>query len=186
MREYKSDKFYRELLNQEGIIKYENIGNPIKIQGDTTIIYCYGNNKIYECLIDTKDLKKVAINRRWNAHIRKNTRLVRIGIGTNHFIYHYILNRFDSKDGLIVDHINRNTLDNRRCNLRVVKTGINMLNKKKYKNTILEKYIFKDKKNKYLLKFSRTFENYNLAIEAKNEIEKILDKYSHMDIELQS
>ena len=39
-----------------------------------------------------------------------------------------------AKVGEIVDHINGNTLDNRRENLRVVSASINMLNAKMYSN----------------------------------------------------
>jgi hypothetical protein len=43
-------------------------------------------------------------------------------------------------DGKQVDHINRDKLDNRRCNLRVVKPQQNLVNKSKRKNTAT-KYI---------------------------------------------
>lgn len=38
-------------------------------------------------------------------------------------------------DGMDTDHINRDTLDNRRCNLRVCTTRQNMMNRRKRANT---------------------------------------------------
>ena len=45
-----------------------------------------------------------------------------------------LLHRFimDAKTGDVVDHINRNTLDNRRCNLRIVDHSINNKNRAGY------------------------------------------------------
>ncbi len=45
---------------------------------------------------------------------------------------HLLLSRFvmNAQQGQIVDHINRNPLDNRRCNLRIVNKRQNSLNKK--------------------------------------------------------
>jgi hypothetical protein len=42
---------------------------------------------------------------------------------------HRLIMGLESKDSRVVDHINRNTLDNRRCNLRVVTRWENALNK---------------------------------------------------------
>ncbi|MCQ2574535.1 MAG: HNH endonuclease [Alphaproteobacteria bacterium] len=44
-------------------------------------------------------------------------------------------------DNMVVDHINHNTLDNRRCNLRVVTNRVNAQNKI-YTKKIPEKYIY--------------------------------------------
>lgn len=53
------------------------------------------------------------------------------------FIHRLIMglpNTYDPKAKLIVDHINGDKLDNRRCNLRIVKKELNPINCKKYKN----------------------------------------------------
>lgn len=174
-------KYYLEIKNKENAFFVKNLKNPIKINEDITILYCYGKGKIYECLIDTEDIEKISINRAWGAAIRKNTKHVRIGIGEARGLEHYILNK-KAYDGFVIDHKNGNTLDNRKENLRIVKQGINMLNKKRYKNTKLEKNISKIN-NKYNLSFSRLFYDYEIAKKAQNEILKILNKYSNEDIE---
>lgn len=183
MRTYKSDNLFNKILKDNDAYFYNNyLRNPIKsLQDGTTIIFCYGQGNIYKCIIDTEDLEKIAIKGRWTAYKRKNCRHVRIVNGQN-TLYHFILSRINANDGLVVDHINGNTLDNRKCNLRVVKTGINMLSKQKYKNNKYEKNISKIRGH-YAITFQRRFKNYEFAIQARNEVEKVLDKWSNIDIE---
>jgi hypothetical protein len=48
------------------------------------------------------------------------------------FLHHLVLPR---KKGFIIDHINRNTMDNRSCNLRYLSKSFNGLNSKMKKNS---------------------------------------------------
>lgn len=81
-------------------------------------------------LIDLEDVEKIS-SRRWN-HTKSN------GVMSNkrwyerekgksgHFKLHRIIT--NAPKGMDVDHINGDTLDNRRSNLRVVTHGDNMVN----------------------------------------------------------
>ncbi len=46
------------------------------------------------------------------------------------FLMHRVILGLEKGDGFIVDHINRNTLDNRRGNLRIVTPSQNRMNSK--------------------------------------------------------
>lgn len=97
--------------------------NEYHIHGDTTTIDLYNAKceKIGEAIIDTEDLPKVKYVK-WKLSAsgyamrtpRKGPALhmSRVILGTNQY----------------VDHINHNTLDNRKCNLRVVNKSQNQMN----------------------------------------------------------
>lgn len=103
-------------------------------------------------LIDDKDYKKVS-KYLWFL----NSGYVKKGRNETHALLHrFILNLPKSSLGgnnrKVVDHINRNTLDNRRKNLRVVTHSENLLNGKiGSRNTsgVMGVYIFKGKIEKY-------------------------------------
>jgi len=83
-------------------------------------------------LIDDQDLQKVS-QFRWHKHIGYACASV-----PARFIQQFPMKRLrmhrlilDAEEGDIVDHKNRNRLDNRRCNLRFCSKGENAFNRRK-------------------------------------------------------
>lgn len=119
--------------------------NTYEINGDTTKVY---DSKGNYCLIDTEDLEKIkpyCFHKNHYGYFKSTT--------LNSSIHRLIM---DCPDGMVVDHINHNTLDNRKCNLRICTQQENLRNKKskgicyhkKAKKYVA--YIIVDGKQKYL------------------------------------
>lgn len=87
----------------------------------------------FEILIDKEDVERVN-EYKWHLHLRKSD--MRYDVCANTYgktseRKYIILPRFllNTPKDLTIDHINRNTLDNRKTNLRNVTTFVNNLNK---------------------------------------------------------
>lgn len=76
-------------------------------------------------IIDNEDFEKVS-KFKWN--------YATVGYATNKkfYLHHLIIGK--PKKGFVVDHINQNKLDNRKCNLRFVTHSQNHANQIKQKN----------------------------------------------------
>jgi hypothetical protein len=106
--------------------------NSYEVRGNVTAIFVKGKGITYECLIDTSDLEKTKqfpftwfVNPKgyvWGHTSRKTGKRSAI------YIHRYLMDINDrSKD---VDHLNHNTLDNRRSmNLRIATKSENGLNR---------------------------------------------------------
>lgn len=84
-------------------------------------------------LIDDEDYDRVSAHH-WRIHNKRNyvTSVFNIkGKKKAIFLHRFIMN---PPEGMFIDHINRDPLDNRRSNLRVVTHQQNMRNKGVYKN----------------------------------------------------
>lgn len=87
------------------------------------------------------------------------------------------LNRF-SDDGIVVDHINHNTSDNRKENLRLANSFESSLNKAR-SSPQKGRGVYMDKNGKWIVQFRRnkhyyhggSFDDYNKALKRRIEIE---------------
>jgi hypothetical protein len=94
-------------------------------------------SKKYNVLIDDEDLDKIQ-KFKWSIYLLRKTKpYVRMVKTKNNkkgiYLHRFLLNLDNPK--VQVDHINGNSLDNRRCNLRICKNpGQNAINRPKQKN----------------------------------------------------
>ena len=121
----------------------KNDPNEIRIEKDVAYIsLCDANsNKIGEAIIDAEDVNKVKDIKWYKSRCYvKGTK-----DGKNITLHRFLLNCEDEYD---VDHINHNTLDNRKSNLRKVTESQNMWNRKckgyRYHKGKYEVYISRD------------------------------------------
>lgn len=111
------------------------IRNPYKIIDDKTVeIYSYNiqDDEILTILIDYDDWLKYR-NTFWSVKLKKNYPSGVITINENKkqrvFLHRLIMNYFEPGNKIVVDHKNRNTLDNRKDNLRIVSQKLNVKNR---------------------------------------------------------
>ena len=82
-------------------------------------------------LVDQEDLDYLK-KFRWHKAVFKNTNYVRGTVDGRQVLLHRLL--MNHPEGMDVDHINHNGMDNRRCNLRIVTRGQNAQNSRISKN----------------------------------------------------
>lgn len=102
-----------------------------------TIVLLDRNKNLYACHVDDADYEYVS-QFKWSLHKQSKSehmyakRWIRDGENIKWIFMHNDLQHIMS-NGMYVDHKNRNGLDNRRDNLRVVSQSLNILNSKPFK-----------------------------------------------------
>ena len=150
--------------------------NQIVIHNDyaEVIIYDKTNKKEQHALIDIEDVPKVS-QRKWRIEYKSIEKMGYVVSGTSRkkrtYLHRLVMNYAGS---LEVDHINRNTLDNRKCNLRIVPKIINEHNKTTRNNHIEQ---IKNKFRVKIIRFKREFifGLFDTAEEARRVRDEFLD-----------
>lgn len=169
-------ELYQELIDSNQAVFYPNLVNPVKINGDTTTVYCYTKGELLESYIDTEDLNKIAIGYAISI-VMKGEQYARLG-GILESVHRIVM---DYPENMVVDHINHNTLDNRKHNLRIMTHEENLIYKKRPKDNKTGRKNISYKNGYYQLNISRTFINKETAEEALDKIYKIIQHYSAID-----
>ncbi len=176
----KTLRMYDEIVKKENAIIVEGMKNPIKIIKNKMIMYCIGGKKVYECLLDSNVLPKLLYQGAWVAHTRRGRDEIYFRTGKHTSLHRFLTS---CPKGKVVDHENRNSLDNRITNLRVTNQGINMLNKGMYKNHLSEFEVSSISMSKgYIqVRTNRRFYDINLAKEAAAKLNELMNYYSVLD-----
>jgi hypothetical protein len=143
------------------------------------------NIKGFNVLIDDDSYELVMANQPWHIKNRRGDRIYfehSTGWKKPKIILHRLI--INCSKGMVVDHINGDTLDNRRCNLRICSVKENNMNTKRskrnstgYKGVTFDKYhkkyranIVKDGKRKLLGYFDDAEKAYAAYCEANKNI----------------
>lgn len=123
------------ITNQAKKMGLSNINrNKYEVLEDGETVKVYFNNTDNYFLCDLEDWQPVSDMFTWYESEHGYARTVLDSENHKYMFFHsYVLNEFPSKNR-VCDHINRNKLDNRRQNLRIVSTRENNINQKTYKN----------------------------------------------------
>jgi len=130
--------------------------NNIVILEDYALIDLYDKfgNVVAQCIIDIEDMPKAKLYK-WRATKKRNKLYVVTGNQKSEILYYarFILNYSGDKE---VDHIDGNSLNNRKYNLRIIDKPSNCLNMQRKINNQsgIRGISYDSKNNKYVIDFS--------------------------------
>lgn len=125
------NQHYRQILHEGKISEKRTMfdKNEIVIEGNIARIFlynCKGIKHFEEAIIDSEDVERVK-NYKWCLKKKgKNNYAWNRIVG---YLQNFIMN-FVPTNIIVIDHINGNGLDNRRCNLRICTQSQNCMNTK--------------------------------------------------------
>lgn len=159
--------------------------NEIITENGVTYLITYdkNNNPYLRFIIDEDDIPKIK-NLKWGvAHNKKKPELIYLANNKVGLYHRYIM---QPKEDETVDHINRNTLDNRKCNLRIASQTDQNHNQKvrsniKFDIKGIDQHKDTNRKKRYMARFSMNkktyrspwYETYEEAIYARSLLEKL-------------
>lgn len=120
----------------------------------------------YEVIVDDEDLD-LLYRYKWGVDDRGRQKYVRRGetkggVSKTYFLHREIVN---APKGFSVDHIDGNTLDNRKSNLRICKQGENVCNSVGRKRSSQYKGVYWDKKrNKWYVNIIKDRKKYYVGL----------------------
>jgi len=115
----------------------------------------------YEAIIDDDDFERVS-SFKWHGAKSRTGVYVRHGRNPALILHRFIL---DAKPGVSVDHINGNTLDNRKENLRICTSAENTRNSRKYSTNVsgCKGVSYIEWRNKWASKITFNYKKYFLG-----------------------
>lgn len=172
-------------VNKKLLVRRNDANQEIFYENDYAYMILKFGDDFHKVLFDTEDVERVK-NVKWTLQNSSRTAKPHIQVrGRENDTYRmwlmqrYILNMPFVTYRQVIDHINRNPLDNRKCNLRVVSQWENMQNKEN-EGKVKGVYFIKNR-NKYMAEICLNrkrhklgfYDNYEEALAARLAAEKI-------------